>query len=139
MKRKKSISLEQGLYIAGIVILAAGLPLLLFYLSLPEETFSACVLYDIFGIYCPGCGGSRAVRALLSGDIGTALYYHPFVPYAAVLFFVFMLSHTLHLCSGGRLKGLRFHSWFLYSALFIIILNFMIKNILKFCFGIVAF
>lgn len=32
-------------------------------------TFPPCLLYKVTGIYCPSCGITRAVEALLSGDI----------------------------------------------------------------------
>ncbi|MFR1833570.1 MAG: DUF2752 domain-containing protein [Lachnospiraceae bacterium] len=44
-----------------------------------------CLFRLFTGLYCPGCGGTRAVQALLSGQIGKSLYYHPFVLYAAVV------------------------------------------------------
>lgn len=74
--------------------------------------------------------------ALIQGKFLDSLYYHPLVLYGAVLYLAFMLSQTVALLSRGRLKGLRFHQWFLFGAVFLIVLNCLIKNILKFCFGI---
>lgn len=139
MKRSR-ISLEQGLYIAGLLVLGIGGPLLWGYLSLAEKgAFPPCMFQQHFGIYCPGCGGSRAVKALLQGHILQSLYYHPLVLYAAVLYGIFMFSGTISLFSRGRIKALRFHPWFLYGALLLIVLQCIGKNILKFGFGIVVF
>ncbi|MBQ2106068.1 MAG: DUF2752 domain-containing protein, partial [Lachnospiraceae bacterium] len=27
-----------------------------------------CVVQELTGLYCPGCGGTRALKALLKGD-----------------------------------------------------------------------
>ncbi len=43
-----------------------------------------CVFRKATGIYCPGCGSTRALRALFAGDFLAALRYNPFS--IAVLF-----------------------------------------------------
>jgi len=42
----------------------------------PEEPghYPVCPLYAVTGLYCPGCGGLRAVHALVHGDLGTAAH-----------------------------------------------------------------
>ena len=44
-----------------------------------------CPFHALTGAYCPGCGGTRAVRALLAGKWLRSFVLHPFVPYAALL------------------------------------------------------
>lgn len=44
-----------------------------------------CMMQKLTGLYCPGCGGTRAVRALLAGHPLQSFLYHPFVLYAVVL------------------------------------------------------
>lgn len=36
------------------------------------------------GMACPGCGMTRASSYLIRGDFGTALSYHPLVPFTAI-------------------------------------------------------
>lgn len=43
-----------------------------------------CLFHLLTGFYCPGCGGTRAIRLLLRGQFLKSMQYHPFVPYAAV-------------------------------------------------------
>lgn len=38
-----------------------------------------CPIYYIFGVPCPGCGMTRALFLLLSGDISGALHMHPLI------------------------------------------------------------
>ncbi|MBQ6570465.1 MAG: DUF2752 domain-containing protein [Clostridia bacterium] len=38
-----------------------------------------CPLNTLFGIRCAGCGGTRCVQSMLSGNLLFALYYNPIV------------------------------------------------------------
>lgn len=44
-----------------------------------------CLFHEITGLYCPGCGGTRALKALLKGEFLLSFLYHPFVLYGAGL------------------------------------------------------
>lgn len=87
------------------------------------------------GLYCPGCGGTRAVKALLRGQIGMSLYYHPFVLYLTVWigFEVFVwLIHIIRRWSGKtdwwkERFLLRYRYWAI-GGLTVILLNWIIKN-----------
>ncbi len=48
--------------------------------------FYKCPTKLIFGIDCPGCGMTRAYKALLRLDFVTAFHFHPLFPLPAVVF-----------------------------------------------------
>jgi hypothetical protein len=58
----------------------AALVGLLLYLGL-----FPCAFATVFGVPCPGCGSTRAVRALLEGDVHGAVLIHPVAPFTAAL------------------------------------------------------
>lgn len=127
-----SRSLEDYLYLTGWGFLLAGSIGIFVYLNwiVPRLDGYTCVVYRLFGIYCPGCGGTRAVSALLTGHPLLATWYHPLVTYTAVIFGGFMLSQTLARLHIGRIRGWHFHEWHLYGAVVVMIGNFILKNIL---------
>lgn len=89
-----------------------------------------CVFHRLTGYYCPGCGGTRAVRALLAGRPLLSLWYHPIVLYGGAVCGWFMLSQTIERISGGRIRiGLHFREIYIWVALVFIIVNCLIKNL----------
>ena len=94
------------------------------------ELVPPCILYTYFGIYCPGCGGTRAVKALLAGHPLWSLYFHPFVLYATVGGGWFLVSQTIERVSRGKIKiALHFRPVYLYICLALIAINFIVKNV----------
>ena len=96
-------------YRLGKLLLIIGLialPMYRFGFSEALEPYNYCVFKKTVGLYCPGCGGTRALKALLSGHPLLSLYAHPAVLYFAVFYVVFMLRMFFFLHFGGScLKG----------------------------------
>ena len=70
---------------AGLV---AALLLFPLYRALTDHMtalFSGCFLHDHLYLYCPACGGTRALAALLRLDVVSALRFNPFLVLVAVL------------------------------------------------------
>ena len=84
---------KRFLIAAAAAFLAAAA---LFYLYRTEEGAGAgipCVFHLLTGWYCPGCGASRALRALLHFDLGQALRYN--APFAVASPFVGIYALSL--------------------------------------------
>lgn len=47
---------------------------------------TGCAFYDFTGLYCPGCGGTRALESLLRLDIISSLKYNAILLPAVILF-----------------------------------------------------
>lgn len=90
-----------------------------------------CLVHSLLGIYCPGCGGTRAIFALLHGHLLTSFICHPFVPYTAAICGWFLISQTIERASSHRIKiGMHYRDIYLWIALGIVIVNFIVKNAL---------
>ena len=93
---------DSKLYILGL-ILAIPIALLFFLQNSGTVNFdvtdltSPCLFHRVSGLYCPGCGGTRAVKALLEGRPAACFFYHPFVLYCAVIYILLWQATRLNL------------------------------------------
>ena len=136
--KKSEKSLEDELYFYGLIalvfIVLGGI--LLCVTGSRGIKLPPCVFNRVTGLYCPGCGGTRAVRALLHGHFIKSVWYHPFVAYGAVVYAVFMVSHSIRIFINHNVRGMKYRNVYIYIWLSILILNFIVRNILLIKFGI---
>ena len=83
---KNSLLLLYKKYIQGGI--KKSMPLILFVLII---TVYKCPIKAIFGVDCPGCGMTRAFRALVVLDIKAAFQYHQLfaIPIICVIYQLF--------------------------------------------------
>ncbi len=130
---KADPSQDRYLYIIGWCLIGALAALLLvlriFHLQL-AQVIPPCTFHLLTGYYCPGCGGTRAVIALLHGHLLQSFFYHPFVPFVALLGGWFMLSQTIEQISRHRIGiGMHYRNIYLWITLILIFGNWIVKNL----------
>ena len=54
-----------------------------------------CPIYTIFHVYCPGCGVTRMLGALLKGNFYQAFRYNPLV-FMLLPFIIFYIVDLIH-------------------------------------------
>ncbi len=88
---------NQVMYRLGLVFFAVGLLVIVLKVCgiFDITTLSyPCLFHRLSGLYCPGCGGTRAARALMEGRLLDSLIQNPIVLYTVGIYLVFMLSQT---------------------------------------------
>ena len=105
---------------AGFLSAAGVLPL--------ARLAQPCLLRQLTGFYCPGCGGTRAAIHLVHGHLFRSFFYHPAVPVGGLLGAAFLISQTASRLSGGRIPRLHYRAWFGYVILALVAASFLIKN-----------
>lgn len=133
-EKKRGLTPEQSLYWIGwimlliLVLIAAASRLWTNHLG---GKLPPCYVHLLTGFYCPGCGGTRAILALLGGHPLRSFLLHPLVPYTALVGGWFMISQTIERLSGGRLAiGMKYREWWMWGAVFLVGLHFVGKNVL---------
>ena len=133
-RRRKALEIllvNAALVAAGLLFLYALVPFCKEILHLPL----VCPFEALLHLYCPGCGGSRAVRALLSLDVGASLAANPTV---AALVLALLVYDGIAVCSLVRgsdeiyrtalCRRLRKITVFVVAAVFIG--QFLVRNVL---------
>jgi len=96
-----------------------------------------CILHSFTGLYCPGCGGTRAFVALSHGQIFKSFYYHPLIVYTVVCFVWYFTKRATKAISGGKVNIPILKQTTLISiAAIIVIVNWLLRNILQLGWGI---
>ena len=85
---------EQIFYKLGQIFLVIGIIVVAVLFITDFKVISelpGCVFFERTGLYCPGCGGTRAVICLIHGDVIRSFMFHPFVVYFAFTYILFMI------------------------------------------------
>lgn len=101
-----------------------------------------CIFHKATGLYCPGCGGTRALLALLSGHPVLSFLYHPLVDYLAAVLLWYLIRWSIYGIalkaapqkSGALRPG--FSIAVVVIASVIIIANVLIRDLALILFGI---
>lgn len=138
-------------YFLGKIAFVVGIVGLIIWKLNPFDIVArlgGCALRRATGLYCPGCGGTRAVRALLAFRPLKSLYYNAAVPYFALVYVCFMVKMFLlehfgkpdesgEIISFGKLKE---HPGrlekFLYVGVGVLIVQWVVKLVFLLCFNL---
>ena len=129
---RKPSRTDNALYAAGWILLALGICFMLLQTFAPETAAKLhwpfpCAFDSLLHIPCLGCGATRALSALLHGELLESLRWHPAVAFFAAEAAIFMLSQTLGRLSRGKIRMLTFNDIYIYALLAVILLQWTVK------------
>lgn len=93
-----------------------------------EGTYPACPFLAVTGLYCPGCGSMRTLRALSHADLPTALARNPLAVVAYVWVAGIFLAWTRRRWSNKHRSYLA-PPWVLWTVLGVILAFWVLRNI----------
>ena len=92
--------------------------------------FWPCGLKEYFHLYCPGCGGTHAVEALLRLDIVESFLYNPLVLYMVVCLLYYLFKTIVQLKKQNGNAYFAVHLGFLWVFVGLMVGIFIIRNFL---------
>lgn len=101
-----------------------------------------CIFHELTGFYCPGCGGTRAFLALITGHPILSFLYNPAVIYTAgvLLFYaVWGISYAISRSSENgkqKIRRPKFYLAFVWILIAILMINCTVRNLVLYFYGI---
>ena len=87
-----------------------------------------CPLHLLFGGYCPGCGNTRSILALLHGDILGSLHYNITIVLLCLVGIAFYIEGGLRLF-GKEAKIIPRSSVFWFTILVLMLVYYAARNV----------
>lgn len=121
---KNFLALNLSLIIASVIYAL----IFVFFFKGGERSF--CFMKEHFNLYCPGCGGSRSLMALLSLDLLESFILFPPLIIAVIIILELDVRMIISAVSRSPKYIESYNYKRFYILAFAIILNFFIRNIL---------
>lgn len=129
MKKPNYDTMDNFMYHLLLKIgMAAALAVVICYVCGWKIPQYPCIMRSMLGLYCPGCGGTRAFLFLIHGQILKSLFYHPVVAYAVAFLILYMGSQTIMRLTKQKVSALHFRIGYCYIGVVILVGNFLWKN-----------
>lgn len=127
---KKFVGNKAIVLLVGFFLFFIGLVFFYFFYQEKVWIFPFCVIHQLTGLYCPGCGSTRATYWLLHGDIVKALKYNALYIIALPLMVIFGLNTFIKAFIGKEFIKLPAISRTLLWIIVIVALTFgVLRNI----------
>ena len=129
---KDEIKRLRKIIISTAVVLTVGF---LYYLFIRISGRAVgCIIYEITGLYCPGCGVTRAVLSLLELDFQRAIHNNAFIVAYMLPTLVFACIRGWKYVKGKNLKYNIIEKIFVVSIIVFAIVFDLLRNIPEFSF-----
>lgn len=122
------------IWIIPVAIVAAGI---FYYFFDPTTSVLApkCIMKEITGYQCPGCGFQRAAHAFLHGRVLEAVSYNLFfiiaIPYFLILLYSTLMMHREHPSrTTVRLYDMATSRYAVFSYIVLYLIWWVVRNII---------
>ena len=120
------------LIIANILVLLAVIGFIIVSYIFMQTDTGKCTFLDKFKLYCPGCGGTRSLYALLQLNIIKSFVYNPAVPLGVATYIYYNVRAIIAIKRNDENYFIKQKYMIIPIVAIVIILYFVVRNILLF-------
>jgi len=130
---------KNGLKAILYLMITLGVVIFFYFYNPVTKAYPSCPFYHFTGLYCPGCGSSRAVYQIVHGNFLYALNLNPLM-IISIPFIFYLLMAKLNIKIRGKVifKRKVFTKKFYVFLIVMIALYSIIRNIPAYPFCILA-
>lgn len=125
------------LLLAGLG-LAAGFVVVALIPPTPTSFYPKCLSYQVTGTHCPGCGTTRALHALLNGQLTQAVSYNLFALIALPYVLFSTCRSAWYWAWGEHARSIVFPPKVMWSFVAFVILFWILRNVPVYPFTLLA-
>ncbi len=115
--------------IAPVAVLAAAAVVLFRYPPQQFGFYPTCPVYTLLHLQCPGCGATRALAALLHGQLREALHDNPLFVFALPFAAHWSIRSYLRFLQHNRFRWPRLPQPAIYAALVLTAFFTIVRNL----------
>lgn len=127
--------------LALVLLAAAVIPVAATVYNYPPSEYGfypKCLFHLLTGMHCPGCGATRAVGALVQGDLPQALAYNVLLVVFLPVIVVAGYRQARQLWTGAPARGWRLSFWMSYAVMGLIVAYWFLRNVPMYPFTLLA-
>ena len=124
------------LIIANIAVLLFVIGFVIYSKYFTGKDGYVCSLYTATHLYCPGCGGTRALYALARMDIISAIRYNIAVPFGVFVYLYYNVRGFIAAIKNNNEYFAKQKYILCIVLAAVLVLNFIVKNMLLLIWGI---
>lgn len=107
-----------------VLLVGLGVFLLSRFEPTADSWYPKCMLHQWTGLHCPGCGATRACRAVVQGDLWTAVRYNPLLIVGGPL-----IAASLWWQRRRERRGGPYAPWLSWTICIVVIAFFILRNL----------
>ena len=134
------MTLNQKRVITGIVFLGLVVGGVFLYYVPPGKgsIYPPCTFHIITGLYCAGCGSTRAFHHLLHGRIAQAIWSNVLVAFLLIPLSWYAINHLRYMITGNKRRTRKLKMRYTWILIGIIVLFTILRNIPYYPFTLLA-
>jgi hypothetical protein len=121
--------MRKAIVAALAAALAGGAAVLYWVPPTADSYYPRCTFYTLTGLYCPGCGSTRCLHALLHGDVAQAAAYNLLVLCALPFLAAWGVRALWTTVKPATAPGWRAPPWLLLALVGVIVTYWIVRNL----------